>query len=74
MKILADYYTFLLMVGCLGFAGTAVLIMFGSTIDSYPLETIITVISAGFLIISAIFILTAMIGFLSMGANLGATL
>ena len=72
MKILADYYTFLLMVGCLGFVGTVVLIMFKHTIDSYPLETIITVISAGFLIICAIFILTAMIGFLSMGAVLGA--
>ena len=72
MKILADYYTFLLMVGCLGFVGTVVLIMFKHTIDSYPLETIMTIISAGFLIICAIFILTAMIGFLSMGAVLGA--
>ena len=72
MKILADYYTFLLMVGCLGFVGTVVLIMFKHTIDSYPLETIMTIISAGFLIICAIFILTAMIGFLSMCAGLGA--
>ena len=72
MKPLADYYTFLLMVGCLGFVGTVVLIMFKHTIDSYPLETIMTIISACFLIICAIFILTAMIGFLSMGAVLGA--
>ena len=72
MKILADYYTFLLLVGCFVFLGSVVLIMFKHTIDSYPLETIISIISAGFLIICAIFILTAMIGFLSMGADLGA--
>ncbi len=73
MKPLADYYTFLLMVGCLGFVGTAILIMFNRTIESFPLTTIITVISAGFLIICAIIVLTALIGFLSMGAALGAT-